>query len=361
MGNAVVSFIIPHRGRCELLLATLASLAALETDDTRIEIIVVTQEAGLDSAELARWIGQQGQRVGNYPDVAPIRDSMVDTPNENDAILALRVLKSPPTATISALRNCGAAVSSGYYLAFLDADIELSSNWLTAMRATLAARSTRVIVSAVQANPPQPKPLERVRVALSNMTVDANLQFLPGRNLFLERKTFDAIGGFPEHLATCEDYWFTDKAGQIGELYYSSAASYVHLGEDKAYLEMARKEIWRGQSNLHSVSGRRISLRESASFFVPFWVLGAVVTLIPATIVFGILAFAVLATAIILPLGLYSWRVLHASVQKLPIGAVLGFYLLYLSARGLGMLMGVVKALVNIARQKASSDERANK
>src|SRR5699024_9619854 len=196
----------------------------------------------------------------------------------------------------------------------------------------------RVIVSAVQINPPQPTPLERVRVAMVSLSADTKQKFLSGRNLFLERKTFDRVGGFPEHLTTCEDYWFTHKANQFGELYCSSAANFVHLGEDRRYLEMIRKEIWRGQSNLHSVNGRHISLRESASFIVPLWVLLAIVALIPATILVGGMGFAILLGVALLPVALYSLRLLIGSSQKLSISAVVGFYLLYFPARGLGML-----------------------
>src|SRR5699024_4656604 len=215
----------------------------------------------------------------------------------------------------------------------------------TAVHALLAARPERVIVSAVQACAAQPKSLERVRVALSNRVVNATVQFLPGRNLFLKRTTFDAIGGFPEHLATCEDYWFTDKASLLGELYYSSEASYVHLGEDKTYWGMARKEMWRAQSNFYSLADRRITLKESASLIAPICVLIALVVLIPVTLLFGAMAFVFLLCAILLPVTLYSLRLLIGSGERLSISAVIAFYFLYFPARGIGMLAGLIDAI----------------
>ncbi|MCP4320447.1 MAG: glycosyltransferase family 2 protein, partial [Alteromonadales bacterium] len=123
--------------------------------------------------------------------------------------------------TISALRNIGANQSTGEYLAFLDADIELSPNWLTAMLSTISEQDNCVLASAAQENSKHAPPLEKIRTALSNADLDCNVSFLPGRNLFLSRETFEKVNGFPEHLITCEDYYFTDQVNQLGNLYYT--------------------------------------------------------------------------------------------------------------------------------------------
>ena len=101
------------------------------------------------------------------------------------------------------------------------------------------------------------------------MSVDEPVKFLPGRNLFLKREVFTRIGGFPEHLVTCEDYWFTELASRQGPLWYTSETNYLHLGEDRNYADMFKKEIWRGQSNLISIRGRQIPPDEWPSFIVP--------------------------------------------------------------------------------------------
>src|SRR5699024_11147696 len=97
---------------------------------------------------------------------------------------------------------------------------------------------------------------------------------------------------------------------------------------------------WRGRSNLSSINGRHISLRESASFIAPLWVLIAMFALIPTVLLLGEMTFLVLLLAILLPIVLYSWRLLNGSSQKLTGDAVLFFYLIYFPARGLGMLIG---------------------
>src|SRR5690606_16186429 len=132
--------------------------------------------------------------------------------------LRLVVLNRPAAEVISTLRNMGANSCNGRYLAFLDADVEIGPNWITAMLAELHASPGRVLVSAMQKCDRNAPELERIRTLLSNAVVDASVRFLPGRNLLLRRETFLEAGGFPEHLITCEDYYFTDKVHDLGEL-----------------------------------------------------------------------------------------------------------------------------------------------
>ena len=309
-----VSFIIPHKGREEMLQLTLASIAQLDYSPADMEVIVVTQNAEpIDSAKYA------------------------------DSLPNLTSIQCSPEMTISMLRNKGVAAAQGKYLAFLDADVALSNNWLTAMLNTLQQHPSRVLVSAMQQCAKDAPVLEKIRTALSNATIDAAVRFLPGRNLFMAKATFVAAGGFPEHLVTCEDYYFTDKVSQLGELYYTSAATYVHLGEDKRLNEMFKKEIWRGQSNLSSLKGRKIPLEEVPSFLVPLWIL-----IFFAVIVVGIVtaSMTLLLTGLTLtlaPILIYTQRLFRLCKGTVNYTDVLKFYLTYFPARVIGTLSGLAQ------------------
>lgn len=193
MANKLVSFIIPHKGREEMLLQTLKSIESQSFDLSLVEVFVITQNDKLNCI-----------------------DSVDST--------LVKAIYPDKGLTISALRNLGANEACGEYYAFLDADVELSPQWLTTMLELLKQKEQRKLVSAMQVNGPNPPVLEQIRTVLSNAEVDTNVSFLPGRNLFLSAATFEQVGGFPEHLITCEDYFFTDKVNSLGELYYSSEA-----------------------------------------------------------------------------------------------------------------------------------------
>lgn len=312
----IISFIIPHKGRKELLQATILSIAAQTYDLAQAEIIVVTQNKELSVNEL-------------LPD-EDVKTSIVFRP-ESD--------------TISALRNRGADIATGTHLAFLDADVKLSPNWIVDMLSELSLIDDRVLVSAVQRCSESAPPLEKIRTALSNASTDSNVDFLPGRNLLLTKETYSRAGGFPEHLVTCEDYYFTNKVHNIGHLYYSSKADYVHLGEDKKYKEMFDKEIWRGQSNLQSIKGRPIPLSEYPSFIVPIWILFFFIAT-PLLILAGEPEISFIAFSLVcLPIALYSIRLYKVAGGTVRFYKIVQFYFAYFPARILGTFLGLFKVI----------------
>jgi glycosyltransferase involved in cell wall biosynthesis len=312
---ALISFIIPHKGRFEMLLETIESVGQQSFDLSNIEIIIVSQTPSISEVTLSSL----GVKVKTF-----IR---------------------PEHETISALRNFGVKNSTGEFLAFLDADIFLSNNWVESMLSELSTNKNRIITSAVQICKQSSPPLEKIRTHLSNIEVDKNVSFLPGRNLFMSKKSFYKIGGFPEHLVTCEDYFFTDKASKIGALFYSSSASYTHLGEDKQFVAMFSKEVWRGQSNLQSLEGRKIPLREWPSIIVPPFILICLLLSL-LSLVLGFTGMLVTSLFMaLMPVCAYTmrlWRIAKADVSILNI---LLFYITYFPARALGTFLGLFKTI----------------
>jgi hypothetical protein len=202
-----------------------------------------------------------------------------------------------------------------------------------------------VLASAIQLPSKSPSQLEHVRVLLSNLTIDCEMEFLPGRNLLLSYETFGKSGGFPSELVTCEDYVFTQKVSEQGKLYYSSKASYVHLGEDKEYWPMAKKEVWRGQSNLASVKGRKVPVSEYPSFIAPpLFTLGLLWACIFA--LFGQFPIAAIGfVGAMFILLVYTFRLWKKQLRYPSLFAIVGFYALYFPARTIGTVLGALKTL----------------
>ncbi|MDP5031417.1 MAG: glycosyltransferase [Paraglaciecola sp.] len=310
-----VSFIIPHKGRFEMLKQTLESIVGLDYPRNKFEIIVVSQTPETQTEILI-----------NEPDVS------------------LKVLIQTASQSISASRNIGVKAASGDFLAFLDADIALSANWVVEMHKHLS-KENRIIVSAMQVCDTEAPALEKIRTHLSNAELDCNLNFLPGRNLFMTRNAFEKIGGFPEHLITCEDYYFTDKAAKLGDLYYTSDASYIHIGEDKVYTDMFKKEIWRGQSNLQSIKGRKIPLREIPSFIIPIAIFTCLILSLFSVLFLSISAALIFLILGMLPVVAYSMRLYSMAKNSVSFGSVLTFYTYYFPARAIGTVAGLFKAI----------------
>jgi glycosyltransferase involved in cell wall biosynthesis len=298
-----------------MLIQTIESVNQQDFNLSQVEIIVVSQTPSIQELAL------------------------------EDLNVSLKVIVRPETETISALRNYGVKESSGEHLAFLDADIYLSANWIQGMLHELHSTPSRIITSAVQVCEDSAPSLEKIRTHLSNVEVDVDVNFLPGRNLFMSRESFYKIGGFPEHLVTCEDYFFTDKAAKIGTLFYTSKANYIHLGEDKELGAMFSKEIWRGQSNLQSLQGRNIPLREWPSLIVPPAIFCC---LILACILFicGLADWSSLFLLLaLIPVSAYTLRLWRIAKSDVSLVNILLFYAFYFPARALGTFVGVFKTI----------------
>ncbi|MBC8386421.1 MAG: glycosyltransferase family 2 protein, partial [Gammaproteobacteria bacterium] len=100
MKEVLISFIIPHKGRELFLQKTIESVIQQKIDTSLLEVIIVTQNNELT------------EKIKSYTNK-----------------ISLNIYIRPETENISALRNFGVEKSTGKYLAFLDADVELSSNW----------------------------------------------------------------------------------------------------------------------------------------------------------------------------------------------------------------------------------------
>ncbi|MFN7720667.1 MAG: glycosyltransferase [Pirellulaceae bacterium] len=311
-----VSFVIPHRGREEMLRQTLASIAGQQYDLGLLDVAVVSQNEFLAAETLAAAKG-----------------------------VSLQVIHRPVGENIGALRNVGARATRGQFLAFLDADVDVAPNWIVAMRSELCDVPGRGMVAAMQRSADLPPAVEVVRTSLLNSAKDTEVHSLAGANLFLKRETFDKVGGFPEHLRTCEDSYFADQVRHHGKLFFSSRSSFLHLGEDQSFLQMFKKEIWRGQSNLQSVIGRKLSAAELPSLVAPIWYgLFAVASMIaiPWSVGWSLL-FLVLAMA---PVAAYSLRLRRRAGAHVRSVDIFRFYLIYMTARFFGMIKGLLLAIL---------------
>lgn len=306
MTEGQVDFVIPHMGRPEMLVATLESIFAQQRADCIGLVVVVTKNA-------------EPLALPEHP--------------------KLRVLYRPDAGSISEQRNLGAAEGQSPWLAFLDADIQLAPDWFVTCLALMAEKPSRVVVTAMQKDSDNAPVTEQIRTVLSNTKVEQVAQYLPGCNLFLRRQSHQAVDGFPEHLQTCEDSYYTERLGKMGELFCTGRTYYIHLGEDKSLLQSFQKEIWRSEYNLTSLRGRTIPLREWPSILLPFWTLLALLAVVVAAFHPIVLLPALLL--LLLPVLLYSLRLYRLPQNQVGLGYLLLFYSVYFAARALGTLAGV--------------------
>lgn len=189
-----------------------------------------------------------------------------------------------PDATISALRNYGAEQANGQYLAFVDADVIVTSEWLKNALAAFEDES----VACTGSTSVIPKDATWVEKAWFLQTqakpARAERTWLASMNLIVRRKVFNEVGGFNEKLLTCED---VDLGYRISENYIileDKSIATVHLGEAKSLYQLFRKEMWRGKSNYSGVLEHGLKVDEVPSLIIPLFYLG-IILLVPTAII----------------------------------------------------------------------------
>ncbi|TKJ67350.1 glycosyl transferase family 2 [Pseudomonas sp. CFBP13508] len=228
-----ISIVIPmynearHIGRT-LLAASKAAHAA----DIDCELIVVDNGSTDEGPQIARAFGAQ--------------------------VLLL------PGLLIGALRNRGATVASGEWLAFIDADIEMPEDWLKQMFAL--ATDDQGDVFGLDLHTPAAAPWFAAawqrRSLRPSSRATRTVQWLPSANLLMRKQWFDKVGGFNETLRTGEDKEYTLRLHRHGARLLSVNTSVaLHWGYEMTWREWIGKELWRQGSHLQLLRAHGMSLR----------------------------------------------------------------------------------------------------
>lgn len=175
--------------------------------------------------------------------------------------------------TIAAVRNFGAKVANGKFLAFLDADSIVDPDWLTIGLKILCSDDAISCVGFAVAPPCAGAGwVQRTWYLISSSgkrkgTVDVD--WLSSFNLILRKNMFERIGGFDESLKTCEDSDLGLRLSAVSRLVFSDRCCVRHLGAVSSLSEFIKKEFWRGQNAFEAFLKTPKNINKIFSIFVP--------------------------------------------------------------------------------------------
>ncbi|KAA8740721.1 glycosyltransferase [Pseudomonas koreensis] len=228
-----ISIIIPMYNEARHIGRTLlAAQKAAHAADVDCELIVVDNGSSDDGPHIARQFGAQ--------------------------VLVL------PGLLIGALRNRGALLASGEWIAFIDADVEMPEDWLKPLFELQAEGQADVF--GLDLHTPATAPWYAAawqrRTLRPSSQSSHPVDWLPSSNLLMRRCWFDKVGGFNEHLRTGEDKEFTLRLHEQGARLLSVNSSVaLHWGYEMNWREWMGKEMWRQGSHLQLLRTHGFSLR----------------------------------------------------------------------------------------------------
>jgi glycosyltransferase involved in cell wall biosynthesis len=158
-----VSVVVPARNEAAALPATLRSLERQATD-VPYEVFVVDGDSEDATADVARGAGAR----------------VVDGTGAGRA----------------AGRNLGAAAAGGEWLAFVDADTRVRSDYLATLLPFAEGRGLAAVSSRCRVFGPRRG--KAMQVVVNRVFPHLRRPVLPGFNLLVHRDAFASVGGFPE-------------------------------------------------------------------------------------------------------------------------------------------------------------------
>ena len=179
-------------------------------------------------------------------------------------------------------------MARGEYLSFVDADMELTPDWL---KAGLPVFEDRQVVAS-GCFPDTPKSATWVQHTWSmhrrsrhDRCNPAPVAWLGSANIIVRRDAFFNAGGFNERLVTTEDVDLCYRLGQYGQIIYNPAMEAAHWGEDPDLRTFFRKEVWRGIGSFRGVLSHGLRWDEVPSLGYPLYILCSVILTVLSALV----------------------------------------------------------------------------
>jgi glycosyltransferase involved in cell wall biosynthesis len=306
-GTKHFSIIIPAKNEQEHISQCISAISRLNYPKDEFEIIVVDNGSTDETVSILR---KEGLNVYEKPDI-----------------------------TLGELRNFGAAVARGEFLAFLDADCIVDPDWLSNARNALRDPTAGCTGSTPLA-PINGPWVERVWSSFRTRRSEKSYtSWINSSNFIVRKSLFNKIGGFDPGLKTCEDVDICMRLRDHGKVLFDPAIKVIHLGEPKTIRQFFLKEVWRGKGNISGIVNHGITLSELKSIALPLYYCILPIAILCVLASNGHSAITILAAfaAYLAPPLLYSLWVMLATREYRYFPGYFFLFLIYANARALAL------------------------
>lgn len=218
-----LTFIVPCKNEEKYIETCINALLKLDNKRIDKEIIVV----------------DNGSTDGTVPVLNKYKDS-----------LKLLIKKD---VTISELRNTGADNAKDGWLAFIDADVEICSDWTDDFiqfvdnYASKQIKIEKIVTGSTYIVREKPTWIEASWFKQLSNRDDEKSTYVNGGNLIIHSELFKEIGGFNTFYKTGEDVKLCQDAHKLGgRVIKTTAFRAIHHGYPKTIREFYLREHWHG-------------------------------------------------------------------------------------------------------------------
>ncbi len=146
---------------------------------------------------------------------------------------------------VSALRNRGAALAGGEFIAFIDSDCVIVPDYFEQALQILRSRADAT-GSQPTLEDDSPYWIEKTWHAIHVAHRDGFVKSISSANLVVKRQAFLAIDGFDEKMISCEDDDLGIRLNQAGfKVYQCKSVRAIHAGADQTLRIFFFKSAWR--------------------------------------------------------------------------------------------------------------------
>lgn len=249
--------------------------------------------------------------------------------NEYGSRVTLRQVRD---MTVAGLRNCGARLADGEFLAFIDSDCEIVPDYFE--QALRVLRTCADITGAKCALDDSPHWIEKTWYEMHVQRQDGTVSYINSGNLVLKRQAFLRVNGFDERMVGCEDADLCERLIQAGfKIFQAHAVCAIHHGGDKTLGVFFRKHAWRSLGMFGMLKNTWMSKPLLMTFAQLFLCIAATASLfVPPTPIFLRLVYFILLVNVapLITILYRAWQVKRPPFA--PVKAIL-LYHVYFFAR----------------------------
>jgi cellulose synthase/poly-beta-1,6-N-acetylglucosamine synthase-like glycosyltransferase len=253
----------------------------------------------------------------------------------------------------------GAASEPSDYVSFVDSDCLVAADYL-ANAVAVFAEVDAAMVGSMYDMPADVHWVEATWMRLNCPPREGYASLLPGGNMVLRRRAFDAVGGFSELFITGEDADLCERiAKDGGRIFETKRVSLVHLRNMNSISGFFKKQVWHSLGMLgarHEFRWDRVSVMSIVHLVF------SIAALSWLTVGAGALYSRALEAALLIlvvPLATVTYRVVVRGGSFIPMKSLL-LYAVYFYARIWG-LCRILFARVNEPKPAAVATSRGKR